>query len=195
MDIEVEINNRCPICGSSDCARFHKYYKRKVIDIDGSHYADFPIARFLCRNRRLTFSLLPDQLVPYRKYSLELIILILQLCYEEDRNKALDQIGKVGIYSVTYYYILIFIKILKEGLEKAIVTGYYSELNKIVGYQDSEEGRLISFIRFLRAFEFSERRCIIKGPCALSYDFYLRSDGRFLFGTPSQFRGKGRRCR
>ena len=190
-DLEIEINNICPICGSSDCVRFHNYYRRKVIDIDGSYYEDFPIARFLCRNRGLTFSLLPYQLVPYRKYSLELILLILQLSYQENRSRALDHLGEVGIFSVTYCYIAIFIKIVKESLEKAVISGDYAELNKIVGSKDSEKARLESFMAFLSEFEFSHGRSIIQGPCALGYDFYLRSRGRFLFGTPSQFRGRG----
>jgi hypothetical protein len=46
------------------------------------------IARFLCRSTGRTFSLLPCQLAPYHRYTIESMILalllVLQVCREED---------------------------------------------------------------------------------------------------------------
>jgi hypothetical protein len=191
-DVEAEINNKCPICGSSECASFHKYYKRQVVDINGVYYKDFPIARFLCRNRKtLTFSLLPYQLIPYRKYSLELIILMLSFLYQGDTSIALDHLVKINIFSVTYSYLANLSKLLQESLEKILFSGHYDDLNKIIAHENNEKDRLENFIAFSKGFNFAKGNWITKGACALSYDFYLRSNGRFLFGTPSQLRGRG----
>lgn len=190
-DMEEEINTKCPICGGSDCARFHKYYTRKVIDIAGVRYEDFPVARFLCRNQKLTFSLLPYQLIPYRKYSLDLIILILSLSYQNSISLVLDHLGEMGLFSITNCYLTEFSKLLKGALEKALISGYYNELNETIDHKKADKDRLVSFIGFSNGFEFVQGYAVMKGACALSYDFYLRSAGHFLFGRPSQLRYRG----
>jgi len=67
--IELNINFmlHCPICRAGGCPQFIGYYYRHVIDEEGNYYKDFPIGRYKCRSRGKTFSLLPYQLVPYRR--------------------------------------------------------------------------------------------------------------------------------
>jgi hypothetical protein len=43
----------CPICHASNCAQFHGYYLRKVVDEKGTYYEDFPIIRFKCQKKEL----------------------------------------------------------------------------------------------------------------------------------------------
>src|SRR3972149_8241322 len=70
IDFFSFIGPRCPICGALDCYRQITPYWRYAIDL----FPDFkkeqvPIARFLCRKKRKTFSLLPIQLIPYLQYT------------------------------------------------------------------------------------------------------------------------------
>jgi hypothetical protein len=76
----------CPICGKRECYRRITPYFRYAIEL----FPEFgkqriPIARFLCRNKRRTFSLLPIQLIPYFQYTLCAVIgtLLLGLGYRQ----------------------------------------------------------------------------------------------------------------
>ena len=64
IDFCSSIGERCPICGGKDCYRAMAPYWRYAIEL----FPEFkkkriPIARFLCRHRQKTFSLLPIQLI------------------------------------------------------------------------------------------------------------------------------------
>lgn len=80
-----DFKNTCPLCDGANCAVRHGLYHRTVVDVDGSEIERFPIARFRCRRlgRRqpaaVTFSVLPTALVPRRRFSLPLMLLILEL--------------------------------------------------------------------------------------------------------------------
>ena len=65
----------CPICKRIDCYRPMAPYWRNAIEL----FPEFkkkriPIARFLCRRRRKTFSLLPVQLIPYFQYTVGAVV-------------------------------------------------------------------------------------------------------------------------
>ena len=69
LDLELDLRERCPLCGGKDCAGFIGYYTRVVIDEHGTYFKEFPIARYVCKGKgerswsgHKTFSLLP-----YRK--------------------------------------------------------------------------------------------------------------------------------
>ncbi len=65
----------CPICGNYGCYRQITPYERYVIDIFPVFWKErVPIARFLCCEQNVTFSLLPDQLVPYMLYTVSSVI-------------------------------------------------------------------------------------------------------------------------
>jgi hypothetical protein len=75
IDFFSFIGPACPICGDSHCYRQITPYWRYAIEL----FPEFrkkriPIARFLCRRRPATFSLLPIQLIPYCQYTVSAVI-------------------------------------------------------------------------------------------------------------------------
>ena len=75
IDFVSFLGVRCPICGGEDCYRPMAPYWRYAIEL----FPEFkkkriPIARFLCRQRRKTFSLLPIQLIPYFQYTVGAVV-------------------------------------------------------------------------------------------------------------------------
>lgn len=185
-----------------DCAIFICYYFREVIDENGRHYKVFPIARYLCRRKgkkrglaHKTFSLLPYQLVPYTKYSIPFIIKTVKLRHIEglslyELQDYLAGFGQKDILSISVGQLLGFKQVVMEAIQKIMSTGYYQEFegDKYVGRE-----LLISFIEFAEDFESKKIQPCIRGPCILSYDFYISGgeyfqNAYFLFGTPSQFR-------
>jgi hypothetical protein len=80
-----DFKDGCPLCGGAGCAVRHGLYYRRVVDLEGSVIERFPIPRFRCRHRGrhrgkgATFSVLPSALVPRRRFSLPLMLLILDL--------------------------------------------------------------------------------------------------------------------
>ncbi len=77
-----DFRDHCPLCRGADCAVRHGLYYRSVVEADGSVIERFPIPRFRCRRRgpfqakAATFSVLPAALVPRRRFSLPLMLLI-----------------------------------------------------------------------------------------------------------------------
>jgi len=202
LDTDLDFSIHCPICGGSGCAQFIGYYEREVIAEDGRYYNRFPIARYKCRGKgnntkisHKTFSLLPYQLVPYTKYSIPFIIKTLELRHIEGRSifqihDYLACFGEEEILSIGSNQLWEFTKIVIESVERIFALGYYTGIK--CNSQDYEE-QLKIFIEFAQAFEPQKCSPPIRGPCALSYDFYLNGgsyfkNAYFLFGTPSQFR-------
>ena len=75
IDFVFFIGVRCLICNGTDCYRAMTFYWRYAIEL----FPEFkkkriPIARFLCRKRRKTFSLLPIQLIPYFQYTVDAVV-------------------------------------------------------------------------------------------------------------------------
>jgi hypothetical protein len=208
LELYLDVYNHCPICGGVDCAQFIGYYPRKVVDKNGKSYDDFPIARFLCHRKgtnieidHKTFSLLPYQLIPYRKYSIPFIEESLSSRYIEGRSicNVLDdiaQLGKEDILSTSSSQLLGFDKLVAEAIDKILASGYYPEFEQIIFNQSSVEATTRHFIEFAQAFECVKVDSGIKGACGLGYDFYLSGGGyyknaQYLFGKPSQFRDRG----
>ena len=205
LDLPSDITHRCPLCAGSHCAKFIGYYKRPVIDENGTYYKAFPIARFLCRRKgntpivnHRTFSLLPYQLVPYSKYSILFIFKVLKSIYVEDKSimevqTYLSNFEKTGIYvDLSASSIYGFKKLVVEAINKLLSSTYYPDAEKLL-QQPSDKNRIKALIRFAQAFRCYKISPCIRGPCALSYDFYMQAGGwlrnsYFLFGTPSQFK-------
>jgi hypothetical protein len=72
-------------------------------------------------------------------------------------------------------------EVVKEAFDKATIQG---------DYQDEVEGGFEGFIQSCKAFNYHLEGRELSGPLAISVDFYHRSTGHFLFGTPSQLRIK-----
>lgn len=78
IDFALAIGSTCPICSNPDCYRKITGYTRGVIDLYPTYREGrVPIARFQCTTKWLTFSLLPVQLLPYHRYTLTSIALVL----------------------------------------------------------------------------------------------------------------------
>ena len=195
--VETSINNRCPICEESDCAQFFTYYPRHVVEENGKTYTDFPIARFLCKKTKRTFSLLPYQLIPYRKYSIDFIFLALTKKYleEESNTEVLNKLSGLDendFLKIDTSQLADFRELAEESVSKLLATNYYLEFKDIISEANANK-HLMRFIEFAKDFESTKTEVQIRGPCALSFDFYLAGGSslqgaQFLFGTPSQFR-------
>ena len=206
LDLPYDFSCRCPICGGRDCAKFLDYYPRGVVDEKGTYYKAFPVARFLCNrkgselvSRHKTFSLLPYQLIPYTKYSLPFIIKVLKLRYIEDRSiyklqeylAAVEEADNIHL-DLSVGRIYGFKKLVMETIDKILAFGYYKEAE--TEFQQPSDGeRIKRFIEFAEGFRCLKIKPCIRGPCALSYDFYMEGgsyflNSHFLFGAASQFR-------
>jgi hypothetical protein len=82
IDWESVIGERCPLCGRTGCWREIAPYMRTAIELFPFREGKITIARFQCRERRRTFSLLPTQLAPYHLYTVESMILAVLLWSE-----------------------------------------------------------------------------------------------------------------
>jgi hypothetical protein len=203
------------LCGAPDCARFIGFYYRGVVDEKGRYYKDFPVPRFLCHRKggipvvgHRTFSLLHYQLIPYHKYSIPFVIKVLKSRHIERMTlevlqKYISDFTATGPPGTDYDYIeltfsriFVFQSLIKGAINKILVNQYYK---KVTGHWQTQEvvdndNQLIkAFLQFCLEFECHKTNPPIRGPCALSYDFYLKGgahvrNSHFLFGTPSQFR-------
>lgn len=200
LDLGIDFNECCPICKGKGCPEFIGYYYRKVIDEKGILFRDFPIARYLCRRNKKTFSLLPYQLVPYSRYSIPLIIKALEKKYTEclsirQLQDYLAGFGRDDILSISHGELSWFRRLIIGAVNKIKGSKYYPLFEEETKNKAQDADLLIGFIEFTKVFECLKFEPPIRGPCALGYDFYLNGGGylrgaHFLFGTPSQFRAK-----
>jgi hypothetical protein len=210
IDVVDYFHSRCPICGGFDCARFLGFYYRQVIDEKGRYYPDFPVPRFLCRRKgkhakinHKTFSLLHYHLVPYSIYSLPFVIRVLQSRYfnemtAESVQGILGYIGNITSSQNNYKElstsgIFAFKSLFLKAITKILINGYYPRLSDELAGASQETVRIKIFLAFCLDFICQKCSPPIRGPCALSYDFYITGgsylrNAFFLFGTPSQFR-------
>jgi hypothetical protein len=191
------------------------------VDEAGRYYPDFPVPRFECHEkggRRIiphkTFSLLHYHLVPYCKYSIPFIIIVLMARHIKGLSLKLlqDYIAEfsgtdiVGTGTETaddYGYIELsisrfysFHNLIRATVTKLLISKCYQELAiRVQKCRGSESATIKAFLEFSKEFECCKVSVPIRGPCALSYDFYLEGgsylrNSYFLFGTPSQFRNR-----
>jgi len=198
--IEINLNfmAHCPICGAGECPQFIGYYYRHVIDEKENYYKEFPIGRYKCRSSGKTFSLLPYQLVPYRKHCIPFIIQILILRYKQGLSiyKVQDwiaRLGQIDILNIAANQINRFKNIVLEAINKIKALGYYPEFDEKVKDKTTDKDIVLAFIEFAQVFECFKVEPSIKGESGLNYDFYINGGGyyqnaHFLFGTASQFR-------
>ena len=144
-----------------------------------------------------TFSLLPYQLVPYIKYSIPFIINGLKRVYSDGSSvkELLDYLAGVeaaeyiDLSTSTFYAFRTFIL---TCIDKMLALGFYRETQSAL--QSPFEGQRIKvFLAFASDFICYKTSELIRGPCALGYDYYMQDggylrNGHSLFGTSSQFR-------
>lgn len=178
--------DQCPCCDRPECAEFHGYYRRGVVTAEGLRIADFPVLRYICRAPRLkpgqhrTFSLLPAQLIPYRRPSQDFLVAAMKtflasrqtvaqrldmICEQFPEGSVCENIGTSHLWD--------FSRLLLETTQKMSLWKQRSfpELRQAVDFIANYPG----------------------GAVTLSMDYYQAHGGwqgksPFLFGTPSQFR-------
>jgi len=209
IDVTDSFGAGCPLCGKTDCARFLGYYYRQVIDENGHYYPDFPIPRFICHGKgkrkhaivnHKTFSLLHYHLIPYTIYSIPFMVKILNARHIDKRTVEYIQRYLADITTSGDDYkelsasgIIAFKGLLLKAITKILANGYYALLSCKLKQTRREIDRIIIFLDFCQDFTCQKHSPPIRGPCALSYDFYITGgsyfrNAFFLFGTPSQFR-------
>lgn len=176
----------CPICHRSDCADWHGYYCRPAYTKDNQFIKDLPIRRGFCRKKKITFSLLPQQLIPYSKYPLKLITDILDIwvragkniyrtmnniCHVGEQDEATDEMGNSHIYY--------FRRVFERAREKFILWR-----------KEARSYKIEKFIRYCQMYRPQQSE-------GLSLEYYSNNgsyvkSSHFLFGTASQFRFKFR---
>ena len=153
-----------------------------------------PIARFLCRNRRKTFSLLPIQLIPYFQYTVGAVMGTLLLgmeCWQTGQkgfygaSEAVDPESLVTPWLITCWLVAV-VRGVRRGhavLRRVYHLDGIRILETAKGWQEA--------VDYFVAFDLEPRM----DSHALLMDVvgrYSRSTGQFLFGTLSQYRGSVR---
>jgi hypothetical protein len=192
IDFVSFLGVRCPICGGVDCYRAMSPYWRYAVEL----FPEFqkrriPIARFICRQRRKTFSLLPIQLIPYFQYTVDAVVGTLLL------GMGCWQMGQKGFHGasvtvdpdslVTPWLITCWLAAVVRGLRRshAVLRRLYDldgvrTLERVEGWQEAA-GYFVAF-GLKPKMDFHALLMDVLGR-------YSRSTGQFLFGTPSQYRG------
>lgn len=197
IDFVSFIGVHCPICGGTDCYRAMTPYWRYAIEL----FPEFkkrrvPIARFLCRKRGKTFSLLPIQLIPYFQYTVGAVVGALLLGMECWGN------GQKGFYGaseevdpeslVTPWLITCWLATVVRGLRRG-----HPDLRRLypldgIGIPERAAKGWREATDYFVAFGLKPKRDA-DGLLMNVVERYSRSTGQCLFGTPSQYRGSARR--
>jgi hypothetical protein len=194
IDFSPSIGAVCPICHRPECYRKITPYWRHAIELFPEFMKEkIPIARFLCRSRKTTFSLLPIQLIPYFQYTVSAVIGTLLLVFQCRRMGQQGFHGaSVGVDPeslVTPWLIVCWLRIVLQGLRRGhrVLMGFY-DLGEIRSQQhrppwEEMAGYFLAFALRPQAppghIEEVIERVLYR---------YSRSTARFLFGIPSQSR-------
>lgn len=196
----------CLLCHGKDCAVRIGFYCRKYIIFLSQIYCDVLIARYLCREKgevtssHSTFSLLPSPLIPYRQFTLELVVEAIRLfCHEKlSYSKISDAITKrlPDIY-LDDCLIRGFLRIFKQTFFKLTTNPQLKSI--FTQHKDSSQtcplAVVLDFISGYQSVLPSHSHSLaLTTPekCALDFFFLYQNDTyfnrQFLFGTPSQKR-------
>ena len=148
-----------------------------------------PIARFLCRKRQSTFSLLPIQLIPYFQYTVTAVIGTLILGFQY------WQMGKRGFYGasvsvdadslVTPYLVVCWLAVVARGFRRAhaVLRRFYNLSDIEIKPHRAALWKEVS--GYFLAFGLKPKIPWTQRVLALCRR-YSRSTNRFLFGRCSQ---------
>jgi hypothetical protein len=153
-----------------------------------------PIARFMCRRRRKTFSLLPIQLIPYFQYTVGAVVDTLFLgmgCWQMGQKGFHGASMKVDPESlVTPWLITCWLVAVVQGLRRghAALRQFY-HLDGIHTSRAWEEAAAYFAVFGLSIRPDHGRPKIDRLSLLMDLVYrYSRATGQFLFGTPSQYR-------
>ncbi len=182
------------MCNGTDCYRAMTPYWRYAVDLFPEFKKErIPIARFLCRKRRKTFSLLPIQLIPYFQYTAGAVIGTLLLgmgCWQMGQKGfygASMQVDEVDPNSLlTPWLISCWLGAVVRGLRRG--HSALKEFYNLDGVRTSEAWE--EAVAYFTAFRLKIDRLSLLMDLVYRYS---RATGQFLFGTPSQYRSAPRR--
>lgn len=196
-------SEKCPICGNPDCAVRIGYYYRWVVDINikknSLEILCIPIARYKCKTARKgkyrTFSLLPDNLIPYNRFSIDFLIYILTLFIlkQQTTSETLNHIDSISPDAclVSDKILRHLISILEKTRIKLI--HFFQQFPQI----NKSPPEFISFIledtiKYLTEYPQEEPKHLYCGAYYLCNHYYkmngsYQKNARFLIGTASQF--------
>lgn len=204
-----DFSDKCLICGAANCAGYHGHYTRTATcPLTGFSVPGFPVMRFLCQGKgdkrecdHVTFSLLPIELVPFRRLTLKFMVLAVWIrlgrhlsftgaldAIEEELNSLGDIAEFINISTLMSWERLIRAA-FKLFLSTDINILCKSQYEKII----ADETGLLLFLELLREYKSGNTNNPIRGPDAFAWDFYQQSGGTdqlalFLFGRASQHR-------
>jgi len=147
------------------------------------------IARFICRQRRKTFSLLPTQLIPYFQYTVGFVVgpLFFRMeCWQMGQkgfhgaSVKVDEVDPGNL--LTLWLITCWLVVVLRGLRRAhAVLKQFYNLDGMRSVGLSEEAAA-----YFAAFSLKPQ---IDGLALWMglVNRYSRTTGQFLFGTPSQY--------
>ena len=169
----------CPICGGHGCIGELTPYERRVVELFPYWEERVEIARFRCHRTGRTFSLLPSELAPYHVYTVPSMLRVLALCHVlfgepgKPLESILEKLPSDG--PVTMYLIRCWTRLVVRGLRRAHAVLARSCDLRGVNSGSGFRGEVAEVHAYLDA-------CGPRGP--------PWPGPGFLFGTPSQDRGR-----
>lgn len=208
-----DFSDKCPICGGIDCATFLGYYIRIAIcPLTGFSVPDLPILRYLCHDKgkarvcdHITFSLLPDELVPFRQLSLDFMVRAIWFkvsrdlsltgimdVIEDELNNLGDVADFINISTMMSWQRMILAALELFTCDLQVMSSEVNMVSKSQYEQLQDTGGLKLFLGILINHQ-SYNNNLIRGPDVFARDYYRQSGGSkrdavFLFGRASQHR-------
>jgi len=190
IDFLIVIGPKCPICAEPGCYRQLTAYWRYATEL----FAEFekkriPIARFLCRRRKKTFSLLPIQLIPYFQYTTSAVLGVVLLalgCRQKGQRGFLGACRRVHPDClVTPWLVACWSAMILAGFRRA-----HRRLSRVHDLSRVPSAKFFSddeLCDYLLAFGIKPN--LVHRPKLLALlDRYSYASQQFLFGIPSQLR-------
>lgn len=175
-------SDKCPICGAKNCAVRIGYYWRWVYIFKLKIKLYIPVARYLCRGKNKsksilksihkTFSLLPSQIIPYRLLDADSMLYLTDLRFNKemcllDISSEFSAQTEESIIALSTATLLQYLLLFINGTKK-LITLFKINFDTI--------GQWVDYI--------TNYKCTIKG---LIQKIYSEHD-TFLFGIPSQLK-------
>ena len=168
------------------------YWRYAIELFPGFQKRRIPIARFICRQRGRTFSLLPIQLIPYYQYTVSTVVRTLLFgvgCWQMGQkgfhgaSVKVDEVDPES--SITPWLITCWLVAVVKGLRRghAVLRQFYN----LDGIHTS--GAWEEAAAYFAAFRLKTDKLSLLMDLVCRYS---RSTGQFLFGTPSQYRSSPR---
>jgi len=191
IDLESQIGPICPLCGRVNCYRKMTPYWRYAIELFPEFQQEqIPIGRFLCRQRRRTFSLLPIQLIPYFQYTVEAVLGTLLLAW------GYWQRGQGGLWGaslevdpdslVTPWLVAFWLGAILRGFRRG-----HSALGRFYDLTGIGTPKEVSLWKEAAAYFLVLGLKAKKRPVGIQFvRTYTQATRQFLFGIPSQQRAR-----